>query len=94
MADQLPPTWVVRSHQDGSHLPGIQGDSWQSGPGDWIKDIVAVHVEHMCVEAHVVKVPDDIIVDTHLKSRVICVNVAVQLRIRNISILYEKKREK
>lgn len=49
MADQVPPIWIKRSHQDGSHLSGIQGDGGHSGPGDWIKDIVAVHVEQRVI---------------------------------------------
>lgn len=79
MANQLPPSRVKRSHQHSGHLARVQGDGGRSGVADRIVDVITMHVEDMCIETHIVKVPDHIVIETHFKGRVVGVDITVQL---------------
>jgi len=81
MANQLPPPGVKRRHGHRGHLARIDGESGGKGPGG-VDKVVAVQVEDVRVEAHVVDVPDYGIVEAHAEGGCVGVDVAIYLFIR------------
>jgi hypothetical protein len=87
MANQLPPAGVQSSHHDGSHLSRVQDEGGHAGPRGRINHILTMQMEDVSVEAHVVQVPDNVVVDAHFECRHISVDVAIQLQFIRISVM-------
>lgn len=87
MANQMPPAGVQSSHHDGSHLSRVQDEGGHAGPRDRINNILTMQMEDVSVEAHVVQVPNNVVVDAHFECRIISVNVAIQLQFIRISVM-------
>lgn len=79
MADKLPPPRIRCRHEHRRHLARVEHDRGGCGPCHGVDGVLAVHVEDMRVEAHVVEVPDYGVVDAHAEGGVVGVDVAVDL---------------
>lgn len=79
MADELPPPRIRRRHRHRRHLPRVEHHRGGRGSGHGVDRVLAVHVEDVRVEAHIVEVPDDGVVEAHGEGGVVGVDVAVDL---------------
>jgi hypothetical protein len=88
MTNQLPPAGVRCSHYNSSHLSWVQREGGHTGIGGRINQILTMHMEDVSVEAHIVQVPDDAVVNAHFECRAIGINVAVQLQFIHMSATF------
>lgn len=87
MANQLPPSGIGCSQPVSLHLARIHGDGGSSGIADRVVNVLTMHMEDMCVETHVIDVPDDAVSDTHFERRIVGIDKAVDLEIPHMSVI-------